>query len=210
MEEWNLIHILCWFGHEIPVEMVHLGLRILRANVEVRATETGGRPDINTTFGELMRYALIERNEPDDRDSMSSSRDSLVDPEPIDMLKIHSVVQNFCCDSLNVRGLLPQWLGYAVSLFSFSYHQADIKIKQRPDTARVSDYRYYKVHGQRLWDHSVHYESKSQDLGSIREILKPTLSMIDNEISQHEPSSSQESLKNGIFQISIFDRTSSS
>ena len=210
MEAWNLIHILCWFGHEIPVEMVHLGLRILRTSVEVRATEVGGRPDINTTFGELMRYALIERNEPEDGDSMSSSRNSLVDPEPIDMLKVHSVVQNFCCDSLNSRGLLPQWLGYAVKLFSFSYHQADIKIKQRPDTARVSDYRYYKVHGQRLWDHSVHYESKTQDLGSIQEVLKPTLSMINDEILQHEPSSSQESLRNGIFQISIFDRTSSS
>ncbi|KAF6235486.1 hypothetical protein HO173_006169 [Letharia columbiana] len=210
MEAWNLIHILCWFGHEIPVEMVHLGLRILRTNVEVRATEIGGRPDINTTFGELRRYALIERNEPDDVDSMSSSRNSLVDPEPIDMLKIHSVVQNFCCDSLNTRGLLPQWLGYAVGLFSFSYHQADLKIKHRPDTARVSDYRYYKVHGQRLWDHSVHYESKTQDLGSIRQILQPTLSIINEEILQHEPSSSQESLKNGIFQISIFDRTSSS
>ena len=210
MEAWNLIHILCWFGHDIPVEMVHLGLRILRTNVEVRASETGGRPDINTTFGELMRYALIERNEPDDGDSMSSSRDSLVDPEPIDMLKVHSVVQKFCCDSLNSRGLLPQWLGYAVSLFSFSYHQADIKIKQRPDNARVSDYRYYKVHGQRLWDHSVHYESKAQELESIREVLKPTLSMIDEEILKREPSSSQESLKNGIFQISIFDRTSSS
>lgn len=210
MDAWNLIHILCWFGQEIPVEMVHLGLRILRTNVEVRATETGGRPDINTTFGELRRYALIERNEPDDKDSMSSSRDSLVDPEPIDMLKIHSVVQNFCCDSLNAKGLLPQWLGYAVKLFSFSYHQADIKIKLKPDTARVSDYRYYKVHGQRLWDHSVHYESKNQDLGGIRETLQPTLSMINNEILQHEPSSSQESLNNGIFQVSIFDRTSSS
>lgn len=210
MEAWNLIHILCWFGHEIPVEMVHLGIRILRTNVEVRATETGGRPDINTTFGELMRYALIERNEPDDKDSMSSSRNSLVDQEPIDMLKIHSVVQNFCCDSLNARGLLPQWLEYAVKLFSFSYHQADIKIKQRPDTARVSDYRYYNVHGQRLWQHSVHYESKTQDLGRIRDFLLPTLSRIDTEIQQHEPSSSQESLRNGIFQISIFDRTSSS
>ena len=209
-EAWNLIHILCWFGHEIPVEMLHLGLKILRTNVEVRATDTGGRPDINTTFGELMRYALIERNEPDDRDSMSSSRNSLVDPEPIDMLKIHSVVQNFCCDSLNTRGFLPQWLEYAVRLFSFSYHQADIKIKQRPDVARISDYRYYKVHGQRLWDHSVHYESKTQDLGRIRETLRPTLSAIDDEILQREPSSSQESLNNGIFQISIFDRTSSS
>lgn len=210
MEAWNLIHILCWFGPEIPVEMVHLGLRILRTNVEVRATESGGRPDINTTFGELMRYALIERNEPDDSDSMSSSRNSLVDPEPIDMLKIHSVVQNFCCDSLNTRGLLSQWLGFAVRLFSFSYHQADIKIKQRPDAARVSDYRYYKVHGQRLLDHSMHYQSKTQDLESVRQVLQPVISLIDDEILQREPSSSQESLKNGIFQISIFDRTSSS
>ena len=95
-------------------------------------------------------------------------------------------------------------------LFSFSYHQADIKIKQRLDTAWVSDYRYYKVHGQRLWDHSVHYESKTQDLGSIREILRSILSAIDDEILQREPSSSQESLNNGVFQISIFDRTSSS
>lgn len=108
MEAWHLIHILCWFGHEIPIEMLHFGLRILRTNVEVRAIDTGGRPDINITFGEFMRYALIERNEPDDRDSMSSSRNSLVDSEPIDMLKIHSVVQNFYCDSLNTRGLLPQ------------------------------------------------------------------------------------------------------
>lgn len=210
VEAWNLIHILCWFGHEIPVEVVHLGLRTLRTSVEVRATETGGRPDINTTFGELMRYALIERNEPDDRDSMSSSRNSLVDPEPIDMLKIHSVVQNFCCDSLNSRGVLPQWLGYAVRLFSFSYRQADVKIKQRPETARVSDYRYYKVHGQRLWDHAMHYENKTQDLGKVRAFLQPTLSAIDDEIQQREPSSSQESLNNGVFQISIFDRTSSS
>lgn len=209
-EAWNLIHILCWFGHEIPVEMVHLGLKILRHNVEVRASEAGGRPDINTTFGQLMRHALIERNESDDNDSMSSSRNTLVDPDPIDMLNIHSVVQNFCCDSLNTKGLLPQWLEHAEKLFSCSYSQADIKIKKRPDTARVSDYRYYKVHGQRLWDHSVHYESSTQDLGSIREDLKRTLSLIDYEIQQHEPSSSQESLKNGIFQISIFDRTSSS
>jgi len=104
-EAWNLINIMCWFGQNIPVEMVHLGLRILKAEkVEVKSREDGGEPDINNTFSILMRYALIERNEPEtDKDSMSSSRDSLVEPEPIDMLKIHSVVQNFCCVSLNNR-----------------------------------------------------------------------------------------------------------
>ena len=44
----------------------------------------------------------------------------------------------------------------------------------------------------------------------IRALLLPTLKMIGKEIREREPSSSQESLQNGIFQISIFDRTSSS
>ena len=210
IEAWNLINILCWFAQDLPVEMVHLGLKVLRSNVEVRATEVGGKPDINTTFGILMRYALIERNEPDDRDSMSSSRDSLVEPEPIDMLKIHNVVQNFICDTLNTQGLLPQWLGYAVKLFSYSYSQANFKIKQKAEPGRVSDYRYYKVHGQRLWDHTLAYGSRSQQLGDIRAALKPVMTSIDEEIQQRQPNSSQESLKEGVFQISIFDRTSSS
>ena len=211
LEALNLIYILCWFAQDLPVEMVHLGLRILRAEkVEVRATETGGRPDINTTIGELMRYALIERNEPSDSGSMSSSHDSLSEPEPIDMLKIHRVVQSFCCDSLNAAGLLPQWLRYAVKLFSFSYQQADVKIQHRPDPGRVSDYRWYKVHGQRLWDHTVSYESSTQPLESIREELDPVIVQIDEEIRLRQPNSSQESLSNGVFQTSVFDRTSSS
>ena len=211
-EAWNLINILCWFAGNIPVEMVHLGLKILRAEkVDVKSGEDGGEPDINTTFGILMRYALIERNEPaSDKDSMSSSRDSLSEPEPIDMLKLHGVVQSFCCDSLNARGLLPQWLGYAVNLFSYSYHQADIKIKQKPEPGRVSDYRYYLVHGQRLWDHSVNYENKKQPLDHVRGALHPVIDMINAEIRRREPGSSQESLRHGIFQVSIFDRTSSS
>ena len=210
MEAWRLINILCWFAGDLPVEMIHLGLRILRPNVEVRATEVGGKPDINTTFGILIRHALIERNEPDDKDSASSSRDSLVEPEPIDMLKIHTVVQNFICDTLNARGLLPQWLEYAVKLFSFSYWQANSKIRHKPEQGRVSDYRSYKIHGQRLWDHTLAYGSKLQPLDDIRASLKPAIDSIDEEIKQRQPNSSQESLKQGIFQISIFDRTSSS
>ena len=210
-EAWNLISILCWFGQNIPVEMVHLGQRILKAeHVEVRSTETGGQADISNTLAILMRYALIERNEPaSDKDSMSSSRDSLIEPEPIDMLKIHSVVQSFCCDSLNSQGLLPKWLGHAVSLFSFSYQQADLKINKRPEPGRVSDYRYYLIHGQRLWDHTETY-GKTQNLEGLQRRLGVTLDLINREIQSREPNSSQESLREGIFQISIFDRTSSS
>ncbi|KAG8529142.1 uncharacterized protein KY384_005777 [Bacidia gigantensis] len=211
-EAWNLINILCWFGQNIPVEMVHLGLRILRArNVEVKTREEGGFADLNNTLSILLRYALLERNEPEsDKGSASSSRDSLMEPEPIDMLKIHTVVQDFCCESLNSRRMLPQWLGYAVNLFSYSYHEADTKMKRRTEAPRVSDYRYYLVHGQRLWDHSWTYQGSNQNLEDIREVLQPILNMINEEIHAREPTSSQESLAHGIFQISIFDRTSSS
>ena len=211
MEAWNLISILCWFAQDLPFEMINLGLKILRAeNVEVREIEGTGKRDINNTIAVLMRNALIERNEPDDKDSMSSSRDSLNEPEPIDMLKVHTVVQNFCCDQLNARGLLPIWLRHAVKLFSYSYQQADIRIKSKPEPGRVSDYRYYGTHGRWLWDHTTHYETEKQSLEDIRAFLLPTIQNIEQEIREREPSSSQESLGRGIFQISIFDRTSSS
>ena len=92
---WNMIHILCWFGQNIPVEMVHLGLLVLKVGrVEVRSSEDGRKPNINDTFSILMRYALIERNEPEsDKDSMSSSRDSATEPELIDMLKTFAAIR---------------------------------------------------------------------------------------------------------------------
>lgn len=211
LEAWNLIHILCFFGQHIPVEMVLLGLRSLRTiPLEVRSREEERKADIETTFGILIRYALIERNEPDDKDSMSSSRDSLFDPEPIDMLKIHSVVQKFCGDSLHANGRLREWLEYAVRLFRHSFNVADIKIKGKTEPVRVSDYRYYLVHGQRLWDHSKEYKSEAQPLEVVRQDLEPILARINEEIEKRQPSSSQESVNRGIFQMSIFDRTSSS
>lgn len=211
VEAWNLIHILCFYGQHIPVEMVHLGLRSLRTiPLEVTSREEGGKADINTTFSILIRYALIERNEPDEKDSMSSSRDSLVDPEPLDMLKIHSVVQKFCGDSLHENGRLREWLEYAVRLFRYSFIQADIKIKEKTEPVRVSDYRYYLVHGQQLWDHSKEYESRAQPLDVVRKDLEPILATINEVIEKRQPSSSQESVNRGIFQMSIFDRTSSS
>lgn len=211
MEAWNLISILCFFGQHIPVELVHLGLKSLKHdNVEVKSSEDGGKPEINTTFGILMRYALIERNEPEDKDSPSSSRDSLVQPEPIDVLKIHSVVQNFCCDSLQGMNILHTWIGYAVRLFGYSFHQADAKIKSKPAPGRVSDYREYLTHGQRLWDNSERYRTSRQPLDGPRQRLTLILRTINEEIHYREPGSSQESLTRGGFQISIFDRTSSS
>ncbi|MCJ1286213.1 hypothetical protein MMC26_005558 [Xylographa opegraphella] len=211
MEAFNLVNILCFFGPHIPVELVHLGQKTLRhARVNVKSSENGEKADINNTFGVLMRYGLVERNEPDDKDSMSSSRSSMTDPEPIDMLKMHMVIQKFCCDRLNTSNLLPTWLTYAVRLFCHSFTEADQMIKSRPEHGRVSDYREYLVHGERLRTHTLEYESKTQLLGKLRTELDPTLLLIKEEIQTREPGSSQESVARAEFQISVFDRTSSS
>ena len=213
MEAWNLIHVLCFFGQHIPVELINLGLKSLHHDGLKVKSSGGGSPDLNVTFSILMRYALIERNEPDDSSSGSgsSSRDSLTGPEPIDVLKIHSVVQRFCCDSLNAKKILPEWLGYAVRLFVYSYHQADVRVKQNPAPGRVSDYREYLTHGRRLLDHVDTYESKMQSLHDMRVSLELALAKIKEEIECREPgSSSQESLTERIQQVSIFDRTGSS
>ncbi|KAL8946626.1 MAG: hypothetical protein Q9222_007001 [Ikaeria aurantiellina] len=214
MEAWNLINVLAFFGQHVPVEMLHLGVRALQ-DLTVKTAEAEGKPELNVTFGILMRHALLERNEPESENT--SSRDSLVEPEPIDMLKIHSVVQSFCRDSLDARNMLPEWLQHATQLLEHSYHAADFKIKQKKQPARVSDYRYYlaaiidqeQVHCRRLHEHALHYESKRQSLTPIRAALEPLLEAVQNEIGMLEPGSSQESV-NKTYQVSIFDRTTSS
>ncbi|KAL8766672.1 MAG: hypothetical protein Q9209_006602 [Squamulea sp. 1 TL-2023] len=211
MEAWSLINILAFFGQHVPVEMLHLGAPGLQ-DVQIRSREGDGKPELNFTFGTLMRHALLERNEPDSE--TSSSRDSLVEPEPIDMLKIHSVVQSFCRDSLNARNMLPEWLQHASQLLERSFHAADFKIKQKDQRARVSDYRYYHVSflsliTPRLFEHATQYETKRQSLAPVRAVLEPLLETIEMEIRSLEPGSSQESVVK-MCQVSIFDRTTSS
>ncbi|KAL8789099.1 MAG: hypothetical protein Q9213_001362 [Squamulea squamosa] len=178
MEAWSLINILAFFGQHVPVEMLHLGASGFQ-DVQIRSREGDGNPELNVTFCTLMRHALLERNEPDSE--TSSSRDSLVEPEPIDMLKI--VVQSFCRDSLNARNMLPEWLQHASQLLERSFHAADFKIKQK--------------------------EQRARSLAPVRAVLEPLLETIETEIRSLEPGSSQESIFKTC-QVSIFDRTTSS
>lgn len=60
MEAWNLINILAFFGQHVPVEMLHLGVPGLR-EVPIRCTEGGGTPELNITFGTLMRHGQYAR-----------------------------------------------------------------------------------------------------------------------------------------------------
>ena len=209
---YQLIKMLSFFGPNIPVEMVNLGLKSLKAEqIDVRSREEGDdAPDINTTYSILMRYALLERNDPDDANSISSSKDSLIAPEPIDMLKMHMMIQSYCREESQHTHEIPRWLRLAIRLFAHSFREADRRIKARTKPARVTDYREYDAHGHVLREHIRHY-SKSYDLSALKGEFEPVMIDISLEIRDHEPGSSQESVERIIeVQDSIFDRTGSS
>ncbi len=208
-EAWNLLHIMCWFAPSLPVEMLLSGL-VDQRDIAVKASENGRVPYINTTFAQLMRYALIERNEPGDTMDEDSDVDWRTHPEPIDTIKMHTVIQRICCDSLNTSNLLAKWLEYAVHVFCSSYLRADHKMKQKSDGPRVHNYRQYMTHGQRLWEHCLFYETKDRSLEHLKDRLKPVMKSIEQETGQRNELEAQPYSDLQSFQASISDRTTQS
>jgi NB-ARC domain-containing protein len=125
----NLINLLSFFGHHVPVGLILLGRPALAADkVEILSnSQSGDRGDIDTTLGVLIRYGLIERvsdpyvaslmvktsQEQEDQSAssfeLSESTDSTRIAPPavyqsfVDTIKIHSVVQGFCRDELKIQ-----------------------------------------------------------------------------------------------------------
>ncbi|KAL6235579.1 hypothetical protein BDW75DRAFT_230196 [Aspergillus navahoensis] len=62
-EALNLINLLSFLGHQVPVGLILLGKSFLEAwNIEVFTSSRHGEPgDLDTTLGILIRYGLIER-----------------------------------------------------------------------------------------------------------------------------------------------------
>ncbi|KAF7161186.1 hypothetical protein CNMCM5623_006830 [Aspergillus felis] len=62
-EALNLINLLSFLGHHVPLGLINLGKSVLETwNVEIlTSSRPGERGDIDTTLGILIRYGLIER-----------------------------------------------------------------------------------------------------------------------------------------------------
>lgn len=128
----NLINLLAFFGHHVPVGMITWGRSALDAfQVDITTSpRPGEHGDMDTTLGILIQYGLIERvSDPYPTDSEStvsfngsspkltaengavesfgsfageSQVSSVVYQSTVDMIKIHSVVQGFCRDELKI------------------------------------------------------------------------------------------------------------
>lgn len=169
------MRIICFFSQHIPVEMINLGVRALSLPVKVRESVTG--KSLNNTFKILNRYvlelcycrrahdyrrfALIERSEPPDMSSSQSTRSSReVLDDTVDVLKMHSVVQDFFVDSLKADRSLPKWLNHAVSMYCMSFDMACKRIQSKHNAGLIGDYRSYEIHGTRLHKHLKKHEKR--------------------------------------------------
>lgn len=127
-EAMNLINLLAFFGHHVPVGMISWGKSALEGsqNLPILTSSRPGEPgDLDTTLGVLIQYGLIERiSDPYPGKSLLRREDPKAEsPESeisgsesftesmtasgiyqnaIDVIKIHSVVQAFFRDELRI------------------------------------------------------------------------------------------------------------
>ncbi|KAK1658850.1 hypothetical protein BDP55DRAFT_637504 [Colletotrichum godetiae] len=148
----NLIYILSFFSQFIPVELLALGLRALDKRTPVKTETSKGRRSLTQTFVTLISFALIERNESDDVSSSSSQSGHDAAPEPLDTLRVHSIVQAFFIEHLAKEGQLQFWLERAIRVFCASFDEAYTRMNDEPATGLPEDYRQYIRHGRRLKD----------------------------------------------------------
>jgi hypothetical protein len=213
-EALDLISTVCFFSQHIPVEMIALGLRAI--DINLKSYEPGIGRSLNNTFVILNRYALIDRSGQEDavQSSQAStvSKESLVERDNVDVIRLHSVVQDFFIDSIYKRDMTAQWLRRAINLFTCSYERGTSKIKGKTNAGLVADYRNYEIHGSRLLGHLDRLEKKHPVLPEQRKALEYAQQDIQAEIDRRTRDSSTEFVKDrsGRPQASIFDRTSSS
>ena len=179
---------------------------------------------------ELTQNGEMESTQAHPRSSIeSSSTKSTTTTYSIDILRIHTVVQDFCRDELKMkdREKFWWWLVAAVGLFCLSYQHADEKIKMKSGQGEqtsylpaqsglrqacpglVRDYREYETHAARLYSHlPKDKNSASTGIQRRRHELRRTIRAIKKEIENRSPKHSLEAVGHRV-QISIFDRTSS-
>ncbi|KIW89091.1 uncharacterized protein Z519_10576 [Cladophialophora bantiana CBS 173.52] len=272
-EAVNLVTVLSFFAHVIPVALIRFGQPALQEfGVEIRSIEQIGslKKELDNTIAVLIRYGLVERTlqeycvtpskasfapeesertransngtvgtarttaemerlEPRLLKDDSSSLEGLVEAHAdskldgsssqsvtysIDILRIHSVVQNVLRDELKLRYADQPahywwWLCVASKMLCHSYTVADGKIKSTDGRGLVRDYRDYETQAARLWSHFPKSSSDaSPTLRKTRHNLHETIRSIKKEIQSQSPSQSIDSLHHRV-QFSVFERASS-
>ena len=162
-----------------------------------RMSEETARPQMAEDSSGL-EIVLARLNSSADRSSTSSRTST------IDVLRIHSVVQNVILEDLrdrrdqDVKGL-SWWLVTAVQLLTNSYQVADEKMRRGSGHGLVRDYREYESHARRMW---TFFPRSSKNVPravrQARSDLHNTLRMIKREIQNQSPSQSSDNSRRSL------------
>ncbi|KAF5006924.1 hypothetical protein FDECE_6729 [Fusarium decemcellulare] len=210
----NLMYLLSFFGGRVPVEMLALGLTALDKRTPVRTRDSMGKRSLNKTFTVLIAFALIERDEVDEVPSASSpdtGRTSTRPTEPLDVLKIHGIVQSFFLAALKQEGQFDFWLERAVTVFLKSFEEGDRRARENLEMGLPDDYRRYLAHCRKMLKHIKGIEKPKRELIAAENALESRFRDIQGHISTLARTMTTESA-GGWGQgphVSVFERTNS-
>ncbi|KAM5351776.1 hypothetical protein ACJ41O_004499 [Fusarium nematophilum] len=227
----NLMYLLSFFGGRVPVEMLSLGLSSYTAPSEpnvndsiglkgldkrtpVRTHDSMGKRSLNKTFTVLIAFALIERDEIDDVPSASSpdtARTSIRTVEPLDVLKIHGIVQSFFLEALKKEGQFDFWLERAAAVFLKSFDEGDRRAKENHDMGLADDYRRYATHCRKILKHIKGVEKPTRELTAAERALEGRFGDIQGQISTLARTMTTDSVGKWVHgpHVSVFERTNS-
>ncbi|KAF4494452.1 SERAC1 [Fusarium agapanthi] len=171
----NLMYLLVFWGGRVPVEMLSLGLKALDKRTPVRTHGSMGKRSLNKTFTVLIAFALIERDEIEDVPSVSTPGETIPSSrpmEPLDLLKIHGIVQCFFLEALKKDGQYNFWLERAAAVFLESFDRGDSRAKNNKEMGIPDDYRRYATQCRRILKHLEEVDRPSLELMSVEQALQ--------------------------------------
>ncbi|UPK89238.1 hypothetical protein LCI18_000173 [Fusarium solani-melongenae] len=206
-EALNLMYLLSFFSGSIPVEMLALGLEALDNRTPALANNAMGKGSLNKTFTILIAFALIERDEVEDMPSSGSTRQA----EPLDVLKIHTIIQSFFLEALKGDGLFEFWLERAAAVFLKSFDKGDRRARDRTEMGLPGDYRRYASHCHKILKHIRGVDEPTRELIVAERELQSRSEDIQGQISALARTMTTESFgKWGQGpHVSVFERTNS-
>ncbi|KAM0222632.1 hypothetical protein ACHAQD_004232 [Fusarium lateritium] len=180
----NLMYLLSFFGGRVPVELLSLGLKTLDKRTPVRTHDSMGKRSLNKTFTVLIAFALIERDEIEDVSSVGTPGEipSARPMEPLDVLKIHGIVQSFFIEALKQDGQYHFWLERAAAVFLRSFDHADNRAKNNKEMGLPDDYRRYATHCRRILKHIQGVDKPTIELMAAEHALKSRFENIQGKI----------------------------
>ncbi|KAJ4268263.1 hypothetical protein NW762_002326 [Fusarium torreyae] len=175
MAALNLMYLLSFFGGIVPVEMLALGLKALDKRTPMRTHDSTGKRSLNKTFTVLIAFALIERDEIEDVPSVSTPGETVPSAgpsEPLDVLNIHGIIQNFFLDALKQEGQYNFWLERAAAVFLRSFDQGDRRASNNKEMGLPDDYRRYASHCRKILKHIGGVDKPTTELIAAEDALQ--------------------------------------